>query len=176
MNEFDWLMELTKQCEGKSQRQVAAELGVSPAMVNQVLKGTYKGSLETIRIKVEGLYLNSCVNCPVLGEIPIHECKNNQDRPFSASNPLRVKVFRACRAGCPYSSLENTAKTQRITPVGGEDENSRYPLEAQIDFCRRMAGGDQGKFSELLERELRKVANQYNALQWEVRHKRGNRG
>ena len=56
MNEFDWLMELTKQCEGKSQRQVAAELGVSPAMVNQVLKGTYKGSLETIRIKVEGLY------------------------------------------------------------------------------------------------------------------------
>lgn len=174
MNEFDWLVELARHCESKSQRQVASELGVSPAMVNQVLKGSYKGSLDTIRIKVEGLYLNSCVDCPVLGEIPVHECKSNQERPFSASNPLRVKVYRACRAGCPNSALENTAKTQRITPVGGESDD-RYPLEAQLEFCRRMAAGNEAKLIELLERELRKVANQYNALQWEARHKRRNR-
>jgi len=129
-DEFNWLVELSQRCEKTSQRKVAEDLGVSATMINQVLKGKYPGNLDALKIKVEGLYLNRRVECPVLGEVPIHECKANQERPFSASNPVRVQVYRACRAGCPHSSLENTAKTQRITPVGVGDDSSRYPLES----------------------------------------------
>ncbi|WKE64362.1 helix-turn-helix transcriptional regulator [Gallaecimonas kandeliae] len=165
-----WLVVLQEQTEKASQRQVAAALGVSASMVNQVLKGTYKGDLDTLRVKVEGHFMHSCVKCPVMGEIPIHECKSNQERPFKSSNPLRVKLFRACRAGCPHSQLENTAKTQRITPVQGQDDE-RYPLDTQLDYCRRMAQSP-AEHAELLERELSRLANRYNALVWAKRHQR----
>lgn len=170
MNDFDWMAELNHQIKLKTQRKVAAELQVSATMVNQVVNGTYPGSLDTIRIKVEGKYLNSCVSCPVLGDIPVNECLENQQRPFSASNPQRVKVFRACRAGCPNSKLENTARTQRISVAGDAEE--RYSLDDQLEYCRRMAGGDPLKEVELLRRELSKLANRFNAHQWELRHKK----
>lgn len=166
-----WMTELEQRTALSSQRKVAEELGVSAAMVNQVLKGTYTGNLDTLRIKVEGAYMDQCVACPVLGRLPVHECEANQGRPFTASNPQRVQLYRACRAGCPHSSLASTAKTQRIDVQPAED--NRYALEQQLAYCERMANGDAVEHAELLARELRTVANRLNTLLWERKYKKG---
>lgn len=166
-----WMAELERRVANSSQRKVAEQLGVSPAMVNQVLKGTYTGNVDTLRIKVEGAFMDQCVGCPVLGRLPIHECEANQKRPFAASNPQRVQLYRACRAGCPHSSLASTAKTQRIDVQPADD--IRYALDQQLAYCERMANGDSAQHVELLARELRTVANRLNTLLWERKYKKG---
>ena len=40
------------------------------------------------------------VGCPILGEISKRACLDHQGRKYSATNPLRVKLFRACKT-CP---------------------------------------------------------------------------
>ena len=103
--EADWVAVLRKQCENRSQIAVAKELGYSPAVVNQVLKGSYKGNLTTVEMTVKGRFMNNVVECPVVGEIATHICLNHQKQPFASINPLRVQLYKACRAGCPHSRL-----------------------------------------------------------------------
>jgi hypothetical protein len=40
------------------------------------------------------------IDCPIIGEIPLNICVDNQSRPFAATNPMRVRLHRACKA-CP---------------------------------------------------------------------------
>ena len=101
----DWIEELARQCEATSQKKVAKALGVSAAMVNQTLKGTYPGDLKALESRVRGAYLAGVVECPVLGELSSKDCQDWQRKPFAATNPLRVQMYRACRDGCPHSSL-----------------------------------------------------------------------
>jgi hypothetical protein len=165
----EWMDVLRARTAETSQRKVAEELGVSAAMVNQVLKGSYTGNTDTLRTRVEGAYMDQCVACPVLGRLPVHECEENQKRPFTASNPQRVRLYRACRAGCPHSKLSRTATTQRIDvqPV----EEGRYLVDQQLDYCERMAAGDNARQVELLRRELRQVAQRLNDLLWQRKFK-----
>ena len=101
----DWVVELARQCELSSQRKVARRLGVSAAVVSQVLKEKYPGDLAGVEARVRGAFMASVVDCPVLGELPSDQCQAWQRKPFAATNPLRVQVYRACRDGCPHSSL-----------------------------------------------------------------------
>ena len=93
-----WLEVLRAECERTSQAEVARRLGVSAALVNQVLRGRYRGNLERVRSLVEGAFMGRTVACPVLGEIALNECLDHQGRPFAATNPLRVRLWKACRA------------------------------------------------------------------------------
>lgn len=97
-----WLKVLREQCVNTSQAAVARRLGVSPALINQTLKGVYQGNMARVQALVEGEYLGRTVMCPVLDELPANRCMEYQSRPFAATNPLRVKLFRACRA-CPHN-------------------------------------------------------------------------
>ena len=45
------------------------------------------------------------VECPVRGEISSAVCRSNQALPYSNANQDRVALYRACRRGCPHSSL-----------------------------------------------------------------------
>jgi len=101
-----WLLELRNQCRKKPQTKVAAELGYSPATVNQVLAGKYKGSLARVAETVCSVYLGETVICPVMGELEKHRCRQFQKEPFAATNPVRVRRYRACRMGCPNSQLQ----------------------------------------------------------------------
>ena len=103
--ELDWVAVLRTQCEKTSQSAVSKQLNYSPAVVNQVLKGTYKGDVTKVEIAVKGCFMNEVVNCPVVGEIATHICLNYQKQPFAAINPLRVQLYKTCRAGCPHSRL-----------------------------------------------------------------------
>lgn len=102
----DWMKALQDACKETSQAKVAVRLGVSSAMISQALKGKYPGSTETLKQRVEGALMGHVVACPVLGEIPANTCLDHQRAPFAATNAQRVRLYRACRSGCPNSRRE----------------------------------------------------------------------
>ncbi|MEM6836310.1 MAG: transcriptional regulator [Cyanobacteria bacterium P01_C01_bin.120] len=104
-NKPDWIQELSRQCDASSQRKVAGRLGVSPAVVNQLLKNSYPGDMVGMEARVRGEFMALVVACPVLGELSSKDCQQWQRKTFAATNPLRVQMYRACRGGCPHSSL-----------------------------------------------------------------------
>jgi len=98
----DWLVVLREACErkGSSQAAVAKKLKYSPAVINQVLKGTYKGDVNSVQRAVEGALMGLTVECPVIGELARNQCLEFQRREFAATNHLRVQLSRACPT-CP---------------------------------------------------------------------------
>lgn len=103
----DWLTRLAEECAASSQRQVAARLGRSGALVNQVLKNKYKGDLSAVEDCVRGIFMNGTIACPELGAIPSNECHDwrKKSRHFGNANMLRVRMFRACNH-CPRNQRE----------------------------------------------------------------------
>ena len=103
----NWLDALRRACAESSQAAVARQLGVSAAMINQTLKGTYKGNIGRLRTLVEGILQTQTVSCPVLDNLPKHKCLEYQDRDpkLTFGNPLILQFYRACRSGCPHSKL-----------------------------------------------------------------------
>ena len=98
MTQQDWIVALRKECEQTSQARAAGLIGYSPAVVNQVLKGTYKGDLNRVEAAVRGGLMGATVNCPPIGEIPRNRCIEHQRRigSFAATNPSRVILSRTC--------------------------------------------------------------------------------
>ncbi len=98
-----WYELLNSKVEKLGRRQVENDTGMSRTTLSQVLNNKYPGNMANIEKAVITAYANLNVVCPVLGEIPVKRCLNEQVKPFSASNPQRVKLFRACR-DCPHRS------------------------------------------------------------------------
>jgi len=113
MNKQNWVIVLAEACIKTSQSRVSARLKQtdgfpSPTVINQVLKDKYPGRKDRLKALVEGVYMNRTVTCPVSDEISSDTCEENQSRPFINTNPIRVRLFKACRNGCPHSRLETT--------------------------------------------------------------------
>lgn len=111
MNSHDWLTELGLQCKKLSQKRVADRLRQadgypSATVINQVLNDKYPAPTNRLQALVEGVFLNRTVECPVQGEIPSDQCEEYQTRPFAATNPTRVRLYQACRHGCPNSRIK----------------------------------------------------------------------
>lgn len=102
----DWLQALRDACAGMSQREVGELIGYSESVVSQVLSGKYRGDIKRVRAAVEGGLMGATVDCPVLGVIPRQRCIEHQRRPFAATNPTRVQLWRACRS-CPNRTTED---------------------------------------------------------------------
>lgn len=101
----DWVAVMAEACNDSSQKKVAAEIGYSPAVVNTVLKGTYKGDLTAVKQAVEGALMAAVVQCPILGELRANKCIENQRRPYANTNPIRIQLFQACHGACPNSRI-----------------------------------------------------------------------
>jgi hypothetical protein len=97
----DWLGVLRTAVERDGLRKVSAQLGRSKGCISDVLAGKYGASTKRIEERVRGALMDMRITCPVLGEIPPGECQDWQEKPFAATNPERVAVYKACRAGCP---------------------------------------------------------------------------
>ena len=106
----NWLQALAERCLETTQADVARRLGVSPALVNRVLKGSYPGDMGRIEALVRGTFMNSSVECPVLGAISRRRCLDEQHRPFAPTNPQRVALYRACRNECPNKDPKTPLK------------------------------------------------------------------
>lgn len=103
IDEPRWLKELRDRCAATSQRQVADLLRVSPAMINQALKGKYPGDISKLERAVRGAFLGDTVSCPVLGELETNKCLAYQREKLSAVNPMRVQLYRQCNGSCEHS-------------------------------------------------------------------------
>lgn len=88
---------LRKKVEELGQAEVARRIGKSPSSVCQILSGEYKGSPDNILQLIEEHFGQSTVQCPILGEIPLKRCAENRRRPFAATNPTRVRLWKACK-------------------------------------------------------------------------------
>ncbi|AFT74490.1 MULTISPECIES: hypothetical protein [Alteromonas] len=102
---MEWFALLLKKVKELGRRQVELDTGMSKTTLSQVLNEKYPGSISNIEKKVLAAYANLTVTCPVLGSIAVKRCLNEQIRPFSASNPQRVRLFRACQ-NCIHRSKQ----------------------------------------------------------------------
>ena len=109
-----WLDILRQQVADHGQPSVAELLGISAATVSLVVNEKYKGDMNRIEKLVEKAFLQKCVNCPVLGDLPLFECMKHQVRKGISSNPLYMQLYKACRSGCHHSSLKERLKRRDI--------------------------------------------------------------
>lgn len=91
-----WIEVLRGACEARTQAAVGLEIGYSAAVVNQVLKGRYKGDMKRVQQAVEGALQGAMVDCPVIGELPRQRCVDYQRSSKTNTNPMRVALSRAC--------------------------------------------------------------------------------
>jgi transcriptional regulator with XRE-family HTH domain len=98
MTQLEQMDLLKAKCTETSQAAVARRLGMSASTINQVLKGTYPGNpTEKILLQVEEIFGQTTIDCPVVGEITLGKCAEHRRRPFAATNPMRVQLYRACQ-------------------------------------------------------------------------------
>ncbi len=108
MTTIDRMRLLRDKCAELGQAEVARRIGYSPSAVNQVLKGKYGENncrADVLLHKVEDVLGSSTVVCPVLGEIPACKCSENRKREFAATNPMRIRLYRACRE-CKHNAIK----------------------------------------------------------------------
>ena len=106
MTDKDRMDLLRRAIAETSQADVARRIGRSAAAINQIIKGSYSGNPEAILELVAAEYGNDVVDCPVMGEVALSQCLESRNRPFSAANPTRVKLYKACRACAHNPSRE----------------------------------------------------------------------
>lgn len=155
----DWLAVLDSECKRRTQRAVADDLGVSPAMINTCLKGTYTGNVARLKRLVEGRYMRKTVICPVLGEIATDKCLWHQEREFAATNPQRILLYRACRSGCENAKA-NYVDGELIPVV---NVTAPYDVEYEIRHIETTANGDKAAEIEMLRNELRQQTRRIEA-------------
>lgn len=101
----DWIVALAIECDRTSQRRTARRLGISESTINRALSNTYGASLASIEEKVRGSLMGKEVSCPVLGTIGADRCQREQRMPKAFTSPIRIRLHKACRSGCPHSHL-----------------------------------------------------------------------
>jgi hypothetical protein len=87
--------------DGKGGKARAArELGYSAPVITQLLKEPpeYSGSMENVTRKIIETYGGRTVSCPILGDIPLAQCREEQKKPFRGTNEQAVQLYRACRS------------------------------------------------------------------------------
>lgn len=106
----DWIIALAEACNATTQSAVGKRIGYSGSTVSQVLSDTYRnGDMVRIESVVRGALMAETVHCPILQDIGRDICLGWQKRPFSTANSNAVRMYQACRNGCPHS---------RLTPKG----------------------------------------------------------
>lgn len=83
-----------------SQSKVADDLGISAAVVNNLLKDRYPGDVAGMADRIRGQYMAETVRCPVMGQLGRRHCLDYQARPLAFTNPVRVQLHAACKK-CP---------------------------------------------------------------------------
>jgi len=81
-----------------SQARVAEDLGISPAVVNNLLKNRYPGDVAGMADRIRGQYMAETVQCPVLGTLGRRHCLDYQARPLVFTNSQRSALYRACKS------------------------------------------------------------------------------
>lgn len=100
----DALNALIALCAKTSQAEVAKRIGVSDGTISNAINGRYIGNVDKLAERIRGELLNVTVPCPILGSISTRICQDERAKPFAATSPLRVQLWRACKT-CPHNPL-----------------------------------------------------------------------
>ena len=101
----DWVVALAQEATSTTAKAAAAKVGYSGAVISTVFSNTYRAPLDPIEAAVRGALMRSAILCPGLdAEITGDACVANQKLKFSSANPRAVKLYYACRGGCPHAT------------------------------------------------------------------------
>lgn len=102
----DWIIALAEACNAETQAAVARKLSYSGSTVSQVLSNTYQlGDMARVEAIVRGALMAENISCPVIGDMGRDVCQGWQKRPFSTASANAVRMYQACRNGCPHSRI-----------------------------------------------------------------------
>lgn len=165
-----WITILAEQARVLGQEEVSKRLGISKTVVSQLINDKYPGDMSRMQKLVEGAFMEHLVECPILGAIPLHQCDKHQGNK-STSNPIRLRLYRACRSGCPHSSLALKPQFMRIAVTNidapSDDRPKAYHAEGTYQRLERQSISDNGgtqQLCELLKQELIALGRRYNRL------------
>jgi hypothetical protein len=102
----DWVRELAGLADRDGLNGAAARIGYSPATTSQVINAKYLGDLAKVEERVRGALMGLSVDCPVVGELSRDQCLDWQKKPYAPTSAHRVRMFHACRAGCPHARIK----------------------------------------------------------------------
>ena len=100
MSEPRWITLLRSARAAHGPTAVGRTIGYSASVVIDVCEGRYKADTGRVEEAVLATLGRAEVECPVLGTIGLDACRRHRAAPFSASNPLRVRLWTACKT-CP---------------------------------------------------------------------------
>lgn len=96
---MEWYELLIKKIDEKGIKQVAHELGVSTSMINLIKTNKYPNT-EKIARRIQKIYGNGGIDCPVLGHIKPEKCAEKWSLAkkigMKAGNPETLKLYRTC--------------------------------------------------------------------------------
>jgi len=108
----DWIVALAESCDRSSQSATARLIGLSVTTVNEVLANKYNADPKRVAATVIGKLMGSTVSCPVLGDdLPRDRCVQLQKQAFSATNPQRVQLWKACPGCANYRGARKAIPT-----------------------------------------------------------------
>lgn len=107
----DWVAALADLADREGLRGAERRIGYSASALSTVVNGRYAGDVARVEEAVRGALMGHVVACPVLGEIGREVCLSWQRKPWAPTSSVRAAVHRACRAGCPHSSLKKLGES-----------------------------------------------------------------
>lgn len=106
----DWVAALAAECSRTTQTRAAQRIGYSDGLVSGVLSNKYPGDIARVEAKVRGALMSAVVSCPVLGEIGLDRCLDEQNTDDTGASSVRSRLFRKCRGigmpKCEHSRIK----------------------------------------------------------------------
>ncbi|MBB99162.1 MAG: transcriptional regulator [Rhodobacteraceae bacterium] len=102
----DWIRELALLADREGLSSAGVRIGYSAATTSQVINAKYRGDLGRVEERVRGALMGLSVACPVLGDLSRDLCLDWQAKGYAPTSAHRVRMFRACRSGCPHSRIK----------------------------------------------------------------------
>lgn len=94
----EWVKQLRQAVAEHGSQKVAEQLDCSRVLVSQLVNGRYASPVEKWKRRVEALFSQETVPCPILGDISSSRCARERSRGFSATSPVRVQLSQTCPA------------------------------------------------------------------------------
>lgn len=100
-----WVEVLAREANRTTSAKAARRIGYSGAVLSHLFSNNYPGDIERVEAKVRGALMSATVTCPVVGEIGLDRCRDEQRMGNTGASSIRAKLYRACRGSCPYSRI-----------------------------------------------------------------------
>lgn len=99
----DYITVLALRCDETTQRAVGKIIGLGSASISKLIARKYGAGYAELENKIRSTLMNTPVQCPAFGEIPLASCLINR-RPTRAPVDIMERTFAAACPNCPLNS------------------------------------------------------------------------